>query len=86
MARSSTIQSNEASPRQARGRQSHKILFKTRFYSPYIWQLSFLNATIFSLKAKTKPWQTAILTAAGVGVLMLFAYFLNLSFPEGVLF
>jgi len=47
---------------------------------------SFSSSAFFSLKAKTGWLQTALLTAAGVILLMLFSSFLNLELPQGLFF
>jgi len=72
--------------------------FKSPWYEPVLWigglyllsvVIGFIPAiilffvTFFTIKAKTSFWQTAALTAGGVGFLMLFGYFLNLEFPQG---
>ena len=74
--------------------------FKATWYEPVLWigglyVLSFIIGfvpaiiiffvTFFTLKAKTGFWKTATLTAGGVGLLMLFGYFLNLEFPQGLI-
>ncbi|MFK7924166.1 MAG: tripartite tricarboxylate transporter permease [Bacteroidia bacterium] len=74
--------------------------YKATWYEPLLWigglyglsaLIGFIPAimlffiSFFTIKAQTKLWQTALLTGAGVGILMLFGYFLNLSFPAGVL-
>ncbi len=74
--------------------------FKAPWYEPILWVgglyvlsmvIGFLPAIIlffisfFTLKAHTGWKKTAVLTAAGVGMLMLFGYFLNLEFPQGML-
>ncbi|MEM6802291.1 MAG: tripartite tricarboxylate transporter permease [Bacteroidota bacterium] len=74
--------------------------FKASWYEPILWigglyvlssLIGFIPAIIlffisfFTLKAKTNMLKTALLTAAGVGLLMLFGYFLNLEFPSGIL-
>lgn len=73
--------------------------FKSPWYEPVLWIASlyvlsaiigFIPAiilffiTFFTLKAKTNLLQTALLTAGGVGALLLFGYFLNLEFPQGL--
>lgn len=75
--------------------------FKAPWYEPILWigglyvlsgLIGFIPAIIiffisfFTLKAHTSLLKTATLTAAGVGLLMIFGYFLNLEFPSGVLF
>ena len=75
-----------------------KGTFKSTWHEPIIWigGLYILSATIgfipalmiffiafFTLKAKTSRIKTAVLTAAGIGFLLLFGYFLNLDFPQG---
>ena len=74
--------------------------FKSPWYEPLLWigGLYVLSAIIgfipsiiiffisfFTLKANTNFIKTATLTIAGVGLLMLFGYFLNLEFPTGIL-
>lgn len=74
--------------------------FKATWYEPVLWigglyVLSFIIGfvpaiiiffvTFFTLKAKTGFLKTATLTAGGVGLLMLFGYFLNLEFPQGLI-
>ncbi len=73
--------------------------FKATWYEPILWIgglyvlsmiIGFIPAIIlffiafFTLKARIGWLQTAVLTAAGVGLLLLFGYFLNLEFPQGV--
>ncbi len=73
--------------------------FKATWYEPILWIgglyvlsmiIGFIPAVIlffiafFTLKARIGWLQTAVLTAAGVGLLMLFGYFLNLEFPQGM--
>ncbi len=75
--------------------------FKAPWYEPILWitglyvlsmLIGFIPAIIvffisfFTLKAKTGWLKTAVLTASGVILLMAFGYFLNLEFPQGVLF
>lgn len=75
--------------------------FKAPWYEPILWigglylmsvLIGFIPATMlffiafFTIKANTNVWRTALLTAAGSGVLLLFGYFLNLEFPQGMLF
>jgi len=75
--------------------------FKATWYEPLLWigglyilstLIGFVPAIIiffvsfFTLKAKTGWLQTALLTAAGVILLMLFSSFLNLELPQGVFF
>lgn len=74
--------------------------FKAPWYEPVLWIgglyvlsviIGFIPAimvffiTFFTLKAQTSFWRTAALTAAGVSILLLFGYFLNLEFPQGIL-
>ncbi len=40
--------------------------------------------SFFTVKAHTGWLKTALLTAGGVSVLLLFGYFLNLEFPQGL--
>jgi len=73
--------------------------FKATWYEPILWIgglyvlsmiIGFIPAIIlffiafFTIKARIGWLQTAVLTAAGVGLLLLFGYFLNLEFPQGV--
>lgn len=73
--------------------------FKAPWYEPVLWVggLYILSALIgfipsiilffisfFTLKAQISWLKTALLTAAGVSLLMAFGYFLNLEFPQGV--
>lgn len=75
--------------------------FKASWFEPILWigglyVLSIIIGFIpsimlffiifFTIKAHTRLLQTALLTAAGVGLLLLFRYFLNLEFPQGILF
>lgn len=75
--------------------------FKATWYEPVLWigglyilssLIGFIPAIIvffvafFTLKAKTSLLKTALLTGGGVGLLLVFGYFLNLQFPEGILF
>ena len=75
--------------------------FKATWYEPILWiaglyllsvLIGFIPAIMlffiafFTLKAKTNMLKTAALTVAGVGLLSLFGYFLNLEFPQGMLF
>ena len=74
--------------------------YKASWYEPVIWVgalyllsnlIGFLPAitlffiTFFTVKAKTGLLKTGILTASGLGLLLLFGYFLNLEFPKGLL-
>ena len=74
--------------------------FKAPWYEPILWIgglyilstiIGFIPAimlffiTFFTLKAKINLAKTALLTAAGTGVLLLFGYFLNLEFPTGLI-
>ena len=73
--------------------------FKAPWYEPILWigglyVLSYLIGFIpaimlffisfFTVKAKTGWLKTALLTAGGVSVLLIFGYFLNLKFPQGL--
>jgi len=73
--------------------------FKATWYEPILWIgglyvlsmiIGFIPAIIlffiafFTIKARIGWLQTAVLTAAGVGLLLLFGYFLNLEFPQGI--
>ena len=73
---------------------------KAPWYEPVLWigglyvlsiVIGFISAIIlffisfFTLKANTGFLKTAILTASGVALLLLFGYFLNLEFPQGLL-
>ncbi len=75
--------------------------FKAHWYEPLLWVgglyllsvlIGFIPAimvffvSFFTLKAQTSWLKTALLTIAGVGLLSLFGYFLNLEFPQGWLF
>lgn len=75
--------------------------FKAPWYEPILWigglylvsvLIGFIPAIMlffiafFTLKAHTDVWRTALLTGAGAGILLLFGYFLNLEFPQGILF
>ncbi len=75
--------------------------FKATWYEPLLWigglyllsmLIGFVPAIIiffvsfFTLKAKTGWLQTALLTAAGVILLLMFSSFLNLELPQGVFF
>jgi len=74
--------------------------FKASWYEPILWigglyllstLIGFIPAIIlffvsfFTLKAKTTAIRTALLTLGGVGLLLVFGYFLNLEFPQGLL-
>ncbi|MEL6674125.1 MAG: tripartite tricarboxylate transporter permease [Bacteroidota bacterium] len=74
--------------------------YKASWLEPMLWigglyvvssLIGFIPAIVlfmvsfFTLKAKTNMLKTALLTAGGVGVLLLFGYFLNLEFPSGIL-
>ena len=74
--------------------------FKAPWYEPILWVgglyvltsfIGFVPAMMFFLisfltvKANTGWLKTALLTAGGISVLLLFGYFLNLSFPQGLL-
>ncbi|MDF1866826.1 MAG: hypothetical protein P1U70_18470, partial [Saprospiraceae bacterium] len=74
--------------------------FKAPWYEPILWigglyilsvLIGFIPAIMvffiafFTIKANTSLVKTAVLTAAGVGLLFLFGYFLNLEFPQGLL-
>ena len=73
--------------------------FKAPWYEPIVWigglyalsvLIGFVPAIImffiafFTIKARTSWARTAVLTALGVGFLLLFGYFLNLEFPQGL--
>ncbi len=73
--------------------------FKAAWHAPILWigglyvgsaVIGFLPALIlffisfFTIKANTNWVKTAILTACGVGLLLLFGHFLNLEFPQGL--
>ncbi len=73
--------------------------FKAPWYEPVLWVgglyvlsslIGFVPAVMlflisfFTVKAHTGWLKTALLTAGGVSVLLLFGYFLNLRFPEGL--
>jgi len=75
--------------------------FKTTWYEPIAWigglyllsyLIGFIPAIViffvsfFTIKANTSWLKTAILTFAGVSLLLVFGYFLNLEFPQGVFF
>lgn len=75
--------------------------FKSPWYEPILWigglyvmsaLIGFIPSIIlffisfFTLKASTGWLKTSLLTAGGVGLLLLFGYFLNLEFPQGILF
>lgn len=75
--------------------------FKSPWYEPVLWigglyglstligfipSIMIFFITFFTLKAHTNWRKTATLTASGVGLLLLFGYFLNLEFPQGILF
>lgn len=75
--------------------------FKAPWYEPVLWigglyavsvLIGFIPAIMlffiafFTLKAHTNVWKTALLTAAGASLLLLFGYFLNLEFPQGLFF
>ena len=74
--------------------------FKAPWYEPLLWIgglyllsiiIGFIPAiilffiTFLTLKANTGWLQTAIMTAAGIGLLLAFGHFLNLEFPQGLL-
>ena len=74
--------------------------FKAPWYEPIAWVgglyaltylIGFIPAVLFFLisfftvKARTGWLKTALLTAGGISVLLLFGYFLNLRFPQGFL-
>lgn len=73
--------------------------FKAAWYEPILWIaglyvlsviIGFIPAIMlffiafFTIKAQTNLVKTAVLTAAGVGLLLVFGYFLNLEFPQGI--
>ena len=73
--------------------------FKAPWYEPILWigglyvlssLIGFIPAimlffiSFFTVKAKTGWLKTALLTAGGVSVLLIFGYFLNLKFPQGL--
>ncbi len=73
--------------------------FKAPWYEPILWVgglyvltsfIGFVPAMMFFLisfltvKANTGWLKTALLAAGGISVLLLFGYFLNLSFPQGL--
>lgn len=73
--------------------------FKSPWYEPILWIgglyvlsmiIGFIPAIILffisflTLKANTSFIKTALLTVGGVGLLLIFGYFLNLEFPAGV--
>lgn len=75
--------------------------FKAPWYEPILWIaglyvtsycIGFIPAIIlffvffFTFKAHTSILKTSVLTASGVGLLMIFGKFLNLQFPTGILF
>lgn len=74
--------------------------FKSPWYEPLLWVgalyilsmiIGFIPSiilffiTFFTLKAHTGWLKTAILTASGVTLLLIFSYFLNLELPQGLL-
>jgi len=76
-------------------------IFKASWYEPVLWIgglyasssiLGFIPSIIvffisfLTLKAKQGILRTALLTAAAVVMLLLFGYFLNLDFPNGIIF
>lgn len=75
--------------------------FKASWYEPILWigglyVLSYIIGFIpsimlffisfLTLKAHTSWVKTSILTGMAVGLLLLFGYFLNLQFPQGLIF
>lgn len=75
-------------------------MYKSSWYEPVLWigglyalsmLIGFVPAVMvffvsfFTIKANTGLLKTALLTAAGVGLLMAFGYFLNLDFPQGLI-
>ena len=73
--------------------------FKAPWYEPILWIgglyvlstiIGFISAIIiffvsfFTIKAETSFLKTALLTVSGVTLLLLFGYFLNLEFPQGL--
>ncbi|MEM7515271.1 MAG: hypothetical protein AAF388_30370, partial [Bacteroidota bacterium] len=75
--------------------------FKASWYEPILWVaglyllsslIGFIPAimifmiSFFTLKAHTNWKRTALLTASGVALLLLFGKFLNLALPEGIIF
>jgi len=74
--------------------------FKSPWFEPIVWigglyllsmVIGFVPAiilffiTFFTIKAKSGLGKTAILTFAGVALLMAFSHFLNLELPQGIL-
>lgn len=74
--------------------------FKSPWYEPLLWVgglyilsmiIGFIPSiilffiTFFTLKAQTTWLKTAILTASGVTILLVFSHFLNLELPQGLL-
>ncbi len=74
--------------------------FKAKWYEPIVWVsalyllssiIGFIPSIILffisflTLKAQTSWVKTATLTGAAVGLLLLFGYFLNLQFPQGLI-
>ena len=73
--------------------------FKAPWYEPILWlgglyvltyiigfvpAIMFFLISFFTVKASAGWLKTALLTAGGVSVLLLFGYFLNLRFPQGL--
>ncbi len=50
----------------------------------FIPAVLFFLISFFTVKARTGWLKTALLTAGGVSVLLIFGYFLNLKFPQGL--
>ena len=74
--------------------------FKSSWYEPLLWvgTLYLLSSLIgfvpsiviffvsfFTIKVGTGWFKTALLTGCGVAALLLFGYFLNLEFPQGII-
>ncbi|MFT4566569.1 MAG: putative tricarboxylic transport membrane protein [Saprospiraceae bacterium] len=74
--------------------------FKSSWYEPVAWigglyllsmLIGFVPSIIlffvsfFTIKARTKPLKTFLLTLGGVSLLMAFSHFLNLELPQGVI-
>jgi len=75
--------------------------FKSPWYEPILWigglyigsfMIGFIPSIIIffviflTLKAETSWLKTSLLTSAALGLLTAFGYFLNLEFPQGILF
>lgn len=80
---------------------SQRDSFKRKWFEPILWigglyastaiigfipSVMLFFISLLTLKAKTSWLKTVILTSSGIIFLGLFSYFLNLEFPQGLLF